>query len=162
MKLFLLSLVAMMLVSACTFGNVNIERNADGTLNIQVALTESDVTSILQNATQAAGNRFVENVTADLQNGQIVLNGDYLQNDGTRVPGNITLQAGVTDGVPTVTVTSVNVSGFAADDTRIQELNQRIAAALGSRGVRDNANGKITAISITDTALTITLTVLGR
>jgi hypothetical protein len=159
-KLAILSILVTLLVSACQFGGVNVSRNEDGTLNADVSLTESDVNTIIQNALAQSGNPLLRDPNVDLQNGQIVVTGTHDKRDGSgSVSGTMTLTVTVNNGALSVQVTALNVEGLVADDNRIAQLNQQLAGVFGQRGLGSNNRAQITAVTITDNALTFTLKV---
>ena len=158
MRILILSVCAMLLVSACNFGNVGINRNADGSTDITIALTESDVNNIITNTLAPAQNPLLRDPQVDLQNGQIYITGTHDRRDGGgSVSGNLTVNASVTNGQVSVVATSLNIEGFAADDARLQDFNNQLAAGLGAGGLGANRDAQITSISITDNAFTFTL-----
>lgn len=162
MKLFMMSLLALWLASACSLGGVNLTRNEDGSLNVSVALTEADVTSIVASALANSPQPVLRNVSVDLQNGQMVIAGTHDRPDGSGpVDGTLTATAAVTGGQLAVTVTSLNIAGYNTDDAALQGINQQLAAGLSARGTQSNQGAQLTNVVITDNALTITLRVQG-
>jgi len=139
-------------------GRINVERDGDGGLNISVALTEADVNALITDAINNQPDRLLRDVSADLQNGQIVVTGVYDRAGGESTNGSITLAASVTEGLLDVEVRDIDIEGYDADDARLADLNARIVDGLNNRANRDN-NVTIQAISITDDELNLTVNV---
>jgi hypothetical protein len=165
-RTLLLGLALLMVLAACNMGNVGVERNESGGIDISVTLTESEVNTLISEAisqAQANGQAVrAQNVSVDLQNGQIVINGEYEQQNGTGnfVPGSITLAVTTVDGRANVTVTSADIAGIEANDARLTAITDRINEALNSRASRDNGpNVTLTNISITDNDMTMTISI---
>ena len=157
-KLGMLLLVLLFTVTGCA--GVSISPNADGTFNISVSLSESDVNSLVANALAASPQPILRNTSVDLQNGQIVVRGIHDRQDGSGpVDGTMTLTAGVANGQVSASVTSLNIAGFNADAATLQQINGQIAAGLGASALSGNEGAQLTALSISDTALTFTLRV---
>jgi hypothetical protein len=166
LKRILLVLCVAMLAAACNMGNVGIQQNPAGGIDIQITLTESEVntlvTQAIAQAEESGRSIRVQNPNVDLQPGQMVISGEYEQQNGTGnfVNGTITLGVTTVDGRVNVVVTSADVNGMQADDERLTEITNRINEVLNSRASRDNgANIALTAISITDNDMTMTINV---
>lgn len=157
LRLSLFVILAVALV-ACNRDSFSAQRNPEGGVDITVTATESEVNTMLANAL-AQGNGGVRNASIDLQSGQIVVTGEVEQQNGSGnyVPANFTATVSVVDGQLSAQVTSVNVSGWSADDARVIQINQRIQSALQGRAQRDNPNVNFTSVTITDSNLTFVL-----
>lgn len=151
-----LALVSMFLV-AC--GRVDARRNPDGGLDITISLTEAEVNTLVTNALVQAGSPLLLNPQVDLQNGQIVVNGQYQRPDGSTVNGSITVVPSVQNGQVTAQITQANIEGWDATDARIAEFNQRLAQALALAAARSQGQVTVQSISISDTTLQIVVTV---
>ena len=165
-KIMLLGLTLMLAMTACSMGNVGIDRNPEGGVDIRVTLTESEVNTLITEAIAAAAENGqairVQNPTVDLQAGQIVLSGDYEQQNGTGnyVNGSLTLAVTTADGRVTVAVTQANIQGVEANDERLTQIADRINEALNSRASRDNgSNIQLTGVTITDNDMTMVVNV---
>jgi hypothetical protein len=166
MRLMLFVFLAALAVSACSFGNVGVQSNPAGGIDISITLAESEVNTLLSEAIDAAAESGravrIQNPTIDLQAGRIVISGDYEQPSGSGnfVSGSITLSVTTSDGRVTVTVTEANVNGFQANDERLTQITERINEALNSRASRDNgANISVTSVTITDNDMTMVINV---
>lgn len=164
-RLLGLLLVLPLLLAACDRGSVDVERGANGGLDVTVSMTESEVNAALSDALERAVEQGradrVENLSINLQAGALVINGDFAGDNGASVSGSITVAVSVGADSVDVEITAANVEGWAADDERLQTITQRIEDALNNRAFRDNARGsaRLTAITITDDALTFTINV---
>ena len=157
-RITLLVLLAMGLV-ACNRDSLNVQGNPNGGIDITVTATESEVNTTLSQALTQSGSAAFRNPSIDLQAGQIAITGEVERqnNSGDYVNANILVSVSVVDGLLDANVTSANVEGWAADDARLVEINQRVEQALQGRALRDNPNVSLTAITITDNNLTFTL-----
>jgi len=157
-RIALLLLLSMGLV-ACNQDNFSAKGNPNGGIDITVTATEAEINTSLNGALTQSGNSALRNPVIDLQPNQIAISGEVERqnNSGEYVDADITVSVSVVDGRLSAQVIHVNVEGWAADDARITEINQRIEEALQGRAVRDNPNVTLTAISITDDNLTFTL-----
>jgi hypothetical protein len=165
-RTLLFGVLLLLVLAACNVGNVGVQRNENGGVDITVTLTESEVNTLITEAivrAEESGQAIrVQNPSVDLQSGQIVLSGEYEQENGTGnfVTGTITLSVTTADGRATVSVVSADVNGIQANDERLTAITDRINEALNSRASRDNgANITLTAIAITDSDLTMTINV---
>lgn len=156
----ILFLLAALSLAACNFGGVSVERNSDGTTDVIVSLTESEVNTLIQAALEQSGNPLLRNPSVDLQPGQIVVSGEHDRSDGGgRVSGTVTMSISVVNGEVQAQVTAVNIEGWDASDARIQEFNRQLAQLLGGRARQDNARATLSGITITNDALQIRITV---
>ncbi len=165
-RTLLFGVLLLMVLAACNMGNVGVQRNENGGVDITVTLTESEVNTLITEAvTRAEENGRairVQNPSVDLQSGQIVLSGEYEQENGTGnfVTGTITLSVTTADGHATVAVVSADINGVQANDERLTAITDRINEALNSRASRDNGtNITLMAITITDSDMTMTINV---
>lgn len=139
---------------------ISVERNPDGSTDITVTLTESDINSVIQQALNEGGNPLLRDPEVDLQNGQIVVSGEHDRQDGGgRVSGTMTLVMSVSDGRLSVRATAINIEGLDANDQTLQEFNDRLAEAMGQRASRDNRNARLMDVTITQDNLSFTLNV---
>ncbi|MFN8376182.1 MAG: hypothetical protein U0694_25320 [Anaerolineae bacterium] len=166
LKLALLTLLMALAAAGCNFGSVGVERNAQGGVDVTITLSESEVNTLISEAiTRAEENGRavrIQNPSVDLQAGQIVISGDYEQQNGTGnfVNGSITLGVTVADGHVSVNVTAANIEGFTANDERLTAITDRINEALNNRASRDNgANITLTSITVSDNDMTMVINV---
>lgn len=156
----ILFLLAAISLAACNFGGVSVERNSDGTTDVIVSLTESEVNTLVRTALEQSADPLLRNPSVDLQPGQIVISGEHDRRDGGgRISGTVTLSISVVNGDVQAQITAVNIEGWDASDARIQEFNRQLAQLLGGRARQDNARATLSAITITNDALQIRITV---
>ncbi|MDX2161080.1 MAG: hypothetical protein SF162_07115 [bacterium] len=152
-----LVLLAFVLVG-CREGQVNIEADGSGGVNISLNLTEAEVNALVVDALNAQGDPVLRDTQVDLRSGEIVVSGTHDRRDGSGpVSGTLAIRASVSGGQPQISVSSLNIEGFALDDARIADLNERIAAGIAASANRDNNGVTLTGITITDTTLTISI-----
>ncbi|MFN8528344.1 MAG: LmeA family phospholipid-binding protein [Anaerolineae bacterium] len=157
-RLALLMVIASALMIAGCRGNINVQRGADGSLNVTVTLSEADVNAAITDALNTSANPLFRNPSVDLQSGQIVINGEHDRRDGGgRISGSVTVTPSVTNGVLSITVSSLNVEGLAATDAEVQAFNARIQEALARRVNRDHPNVALNAVTVSDTEMVIEL-----
>ncbi|NWF68034.1 MAG: hypothetical protein HXY40_03020 [Chloroflexi bacterium] len=159
-------LLLALLAAACNFGGVGLERNADGSLNINITLSESQVNDLVSQAlisAESSGRSVrVQNASVDLQPGQMVISGEYEQQNGTGnfVQGSITLAVAMVDGRVNVSVTQANIGGMEANDARLTEIAERINDALGARAQQGSSGDvRITNVTISANDLTLVINV---
>ncbi|MCB9451210.1 MAG: hypothetical protein H6672_07205 [Anaerolineaceae bacterium] len=157
LTLFFLAAISL---AACNFGSVSVERNADGTAEVIVSLTESEVNTAIQTVLTNMGNPLLRNPSVDLQPGQIVIAGEHDRADGGgRVSGTVTMTLSVVNGSIQAQVTNATFEGWDVSDARIQEFNQQLAERLSGRARQDNPRATLSSINITDTTLEVHITV---
>ncbi len=163
-KMLLIASVLLIVLAACNMGNVGIDRNPNGGIDISLTLTESEVNTLITEAiaqAEASGESVrVRNPSVDLQAGQMVISGEYEQQNGTGnfVNGSLTLAVTTSDGQVQVAVTQADIQGIEANDERLQQIADRINQALNSRASRDNGpNVRLTGATITDTDMTLVI-----
>ena len=78
-----LGLVVLLIVAGCRAGQVSVQRDGAGNLDISVKISEADINSSIQNILASSQGLKLQNATVDLQNGQILVSGDYTRPDGS-------------------------------------------------------------------------------
>jgi hypothetical protein len=131
------------LLSACS---MNVERNADGSLNVASVMTEESVQAELQ----AALSDSMQDLTVDLHNGYLTATGEREQNTVS-----FRLDLGVADGGLTATISDLQINGRDGRDEVIERWNESIANRL-ERVASRRANSTLTGVSITENDVTFT------
>lgn len=161
-RLLLLSFMIFAL-TACNRSNVSVQPNGDGTATVNITLSESEINTMIAQLMQQAENPLLRNPSVDLQTGRVVVSGDYERPDGGgTVAGSVTLQLTLSGGQVNVQVTQADIEGFDVSDARLAQFNDDLARRLGARARQDNARAELTGLTISDTAVDITLRVQGR
>lgn len=143
-KGWLVGLVLVMgLLSACS---IDVERNADGSLNVVSAMTEESVQSELQAALSDA----LQDLTVDLRNGYLTVTGEREDNTVS-----FRLDLGVADGNLTATISDVQINGRDGRDEVVERWNESIANRL-ERVASRRANSTLTGVAITENDVTFT------
>jgi hypothetical protein len=155
MKLRLIIFSFMMVVlSACA--GISIERNADGSTSLNIGFTESEVNSFVQSALANNPNVPLRNTSVDLQNGLMVISGQYDRpNNGGTSNGTITLTMTVANGALQAQATNINVDGLTLDPTALQQFNNQLAQALGGNALQNNSGATLQSVTISADRLTI-------
>lgn len=158
LRVILLFAVLSLLLVACNRENTSVELNPEGGVDITTELNEADVNTIISDILAQSENPLLRDPEVDLQNGQIVVNGEHDRRDGGgRVSGNIVLTGSVSEGAILIQVSSVNIEGFDMGDERLTTLNQQLANAFTQRANRDNRLVNVQSLSITEDELTVTI-----
>lgn len=159
MKLRLLLPLLLIVLAACNFGGVEVERNPEGGLDITATLTEAEVNAAITEALAQNPNPLLRDPDVDLQNGRIIINGQHTRRDGSgTVTGTMTMTLGVANGLLTAQITQVEIDGWDANDARIAEFNQRLADGLSRIAQGSRASITFTEVTITDAELRIAFT----
>lgn len=140
-------------LSGCT---INIDRNADGSLNVEALMDEETLQSELR---AAIADPLVQDLTVELRDGYIVASAERKRVMTDDVDSlNFRLDLGVEDGHMTAEVSEAELNGQPLEDERVAAWNERIAIRLERSG-RKNPDSTLEAVTITDTALTMTFRV---
>lgn len=135
--------------------NLQIERSADGGVDVTATISEQDVNAAVADAL-AQSNPLLRNPQVDLQPGQIVITGEHDRRDGQgTVSGSLTVTVTVQNGALLAQITSAQIEGLDLSDERIQAFNQRLSENFQRRA--DNRTGQITfkSVTITDNELQV-------
>lgn len=159
MKMRTLFLLLLLIVglAACNRDNVtDVERGADGGVDITVKLTEQEVNDSVTTALAAAANPLLRNPSVDLQAGQIVVNGEHERRDGSGViTGSVTITVTVQDGLLLPQISKADIEGFDLTDARVAEFNQRLQTDFNRRANRDNQQLTFKSVTISNSDLEI-------
>lgn len=137
-------------LSACS---INLDRNADGSLNATVSMTEQQMNSELALALDGRPN--MKNITAAMQNGYINVSGEReRENDGQTDQFSFRLDLGVSDGHLSATISDFKINGIAASDDRISQWNEKIANRLQANAEK-HPNRTLESVSISGDELTL-------
>src|SRR5262245_48074109 len=138
-RILLLATLCLIGLAACNRGQVtDVQRDADGGLDVTAQLTESDITDAIADAL-AIENPLLRDPHVDLQTGQIFITGTHDQRDGTgTISGSITVTLSVQNGAILPEVTQLNIDDIKPSDERIANINARIADRVTRRANRDN------------------------
>lgn len=159
-KRLLLILPLLLMLAACNRDNVDVQRNGDGTATITVTLNEAEVNTMIETALNRADDPLLRDPGVDLQNGQMVITGEYDRQDGGgSVSGSLTLTASIDNGRLQLEVTSINIEGFDVTDERIAEFNESLAVLMSNRARQDNPRATLTSVSITEDTFSFSLVV---
>ena len=147
-------LVMLLILAGCRAGQVSIQRDGAGNLDISVKVTEADINTSIQNILASSQDLKLQNATVDLQPNQIVVTGDYRKPDGSTGHGNLTLTMTVQDGAVLTQISSLNLEGWTAQSPAIQQINQSLTADFQRRAARTD-NLRAQSVSISDSEVDI-------
>lgn len=145
------SLVLMMVLwtTAC---NVNIDRNADGSLNVEANLTEETIQSELK---AAIADPLIEGFSADLRDGYILVSAQRRRLSGDKTDSlSFRLDLGVNDGRLTAAISEAQINGIPIEEERLKLWNERIANRLARAGQR-NPNSTLQTVWVTEDSVTM-------
>ncbi|MBC8171397.1 MAG: hypothetical protein H7X77_06980 [Anaerolineae bacterium] len=156
-RLLVLVLLFPLLLVACNRAEVtDVQRSADGGIDATVTFTEDDLNTAIQEALAAGENPLLRNPQVDLQPGQIVINGEHDQRDGSgTVSGTLTVAVTIEEGQLKTTVTAATIESVPLSDTRVTQFNERLAEAFARRAARDRGVITVKAVTITDTTFEV-------
>ena len=154
-----LLLVAMVGFAACSRIDITAERNPNGSIDVTVTVSETEVNLMLSEALAESENTEVRNAIIDLQPGQITISGDVLEDNGSGnfVSATFTARLSVVNERLSAEITNADFAGWSANSAVLADINREIEQALQGRAMRDNPNVTLTALVITDNDLSFTL-----
>jgi hypothetical protein len=156
----MITLALVFALAGCNFGNVDVQRNGDGSATVTATMSEADVNAIIQEALARAGNPLLRNPQVDLQDGQLVINGEHEKRDGSgTVSGTMTATVTAQNGALLAQITSLNIEGVDIGDARVAELNQRLADGFTRRANRDNRQVTVQSVTVANDSMVIVLNV---
>lgn len=155
LKLTLLSsLCALILLGCGPISNVNIERSG---ATIDVELEERQVERILRRSSLTVSDddkSILETISSiDFQDGRIVVEGTYTDDNGETQIGSFDAELSATDGMLNVQLTNVESSNVDLDD--IAKANQELAAEFAREA--ENGDVEFLDVSVTDTMLVMSI-----
>ena len=146
MKRFkLLLVVGIMTLAAMACGLFNINRNADGTINVETTLPLQLVQTILENSAN-----FTEIVDLQLEprDGYIYVSAASVQYQGITARNvSFHLELGVQNGDLSARITNVSVSDNLFDESLFVSANQMLAAQL-AQASQDNDQAELLSVDI--------------
>lgn len=143
--------IAAMLLVVLTGCSVDIVRNADGSLTATSTIDEASLSSELAGALE---NERMSNMSADLQEGYILVTADRKAEDGSTQPISFRLDLGEADGHLTAQISEFQVNGQSAPEARIDQWNEKIAKRLEHSAQR-RPNRSLQSVSISADVLTM-------
>ncbi|MCA0454668.1 MAG: DUF2993 domain-containing protein [Chloroflexi bacterium] len=161
MRLLMVCIGVMLMSAGCNRGAVSdVQVDPAGGVDATVTLTEQEVNDAVVDALSKQTNPLLRNPKVDLQNGQILINGEHERRDGQgTVSGSVTVTITVQNGGLLAQVTQANIEGWDASDARVAEFNQHLVEGFNRRANRDNGQLTFKAITITDSNLSFTINI---
>lgn len=147
--MLLLLVMGALLVSACT---INVDRNPDGSLRVEVNLPEA---TIQDEITAALNDPLIEDVQVDLHEGFISVVAERRRVMVDEVDEiTFRLDLGVAQGHLTATISGAKVNDQPVDEAVVAVWNERIANKLENAGKR-NPDATLQTVRIDESALTL-------
>jgi len=154
LRIMLLGAAALIALAGCNMGQVSLQRDASGNVEGSLTLTEAEINTAVQEVLTNNPGLRLNNATADLQSGQIVVSGDYTKADGSTGQGNFTMTMVAQDGALLTQISNLNLEGWSAGDPAIQDINARMTANFQRRAAR-TPNLRVQSVTISDTEVVI-------
>lgn len=138
-----------LMVSACS---VNLSRNADGSVGVEVMMPEESVQDEL-----SAGltNPLITDLQVELHDGYAQVMGERQRPlaEGVDLFG-FELRLRAEDGRIAATISEATINGYPVDAARVGVWNEQMAARLARAGQR-HPNAELLSVRISETALTL-------
>jgi hypothetical protein len=136
-------------LSGCT---INIDRNPDGSLNLEALMDEATLQSELR---AAIADPLVQDLTVELSDGYIQASTERKRIMIDDVDSlSFRLDLGVQDGHMTAEISEAQLNGEPLEEERVEAWNARIATRLERAG-RRNPDSTLEAVTISDESLTM-------
>lgn len=149
-RLVLLVSVLLVALTAC---NRDITVSTDGS-SLSITVSESTINS----AWRVTATRLrVDNVALDLQPNQVVVTATLTPVRGGAYPVRLVLTPTVSNGIVIWSMTSATVNGVAASGDQLSEINEAILNSWNNYASAHYGARRVTAVTITDTDITYTL-----
>jgi hypothetical protein len=138
-----------MTLSSC---GLNIDRNPDGSLNVEVNMSEEAIQAEIE---AAIADPLMREFEADLNSGYILVSAER-----ERVSSDVTdtltfrLDLGISDGHLTATISDTRLDGIPVSEEHEAVWNERIATQLERAGQR-NPDSSLQAVTITEDDITM-------
>ena len=148
LKLFALFLLVGLLgtlVSGCA---ATITRNDDGSLTVETSMTAESLQAEIQ---AAIADPLIQNLTAQLKQGYIDVNGERSDQTDTLT---FRLDLGVSSGHLTATISNALIDGKAVEANRVALWNERLANRLENFGQR-RSDSSLQSVNVTSEAITM-------
>ena len=157
MLLWVLGVMLLLPLVACSGVSATVNFRADDQYNyLTIDMTEQEAQTLFTGILAESADVQISNPVVDLRPGEVAISGDVPSGSGGTVQANLIVQAAMSDGQPTLRVTSFSFAGWEGTPDMLEEINGNIAAGFAEAA--SNANeGQLTDISITDTALSFTV-----
>jgi len=155
----ILSLTCFLVLAGCRRGDINIQSDGEGGLDVSITWTEAEVNTIVSETLAEVGNPLLRNPQVNFQDGHILVNGEHSQRDGNgTVSGSFILSAAVQNGAILLQVTDVQIEGVDLTDERIADLNARLSQQFNQRAERAQSRAfTVQSLVITDDDLTLSV-----
>lgn len=127
-----------LIVGACS---IDVERNADGSLQVDAVITEASLAAELEN------DPFNENVTVDITDGYLLATVDRIDASGEADAVAFRADLGVADGHLTVIVSEATFDGFPIPETFVERWNAELARAI-ERAARQHPDAELISVEL--------------
>ena len=132
-----------LVASACS---IDVERNADGSLNVDTVITEQSMAAELERDPRN------ENVVVDIVDGYIVASADHTGPGGRSNEVSFRADLGVANDRLTATVSEATFDGFPIPDSFVEQWNENLARAI-ERLAAQHPDASLVSVSLGDDEL---------
>ena len=150
-KLKILSAVLVLVLAglACA---LDVNRNEDGSFNLNTEIKESTIQDLVETA---ISDPLIQSLNVDLREGYIFVSGDRKRPDSEVVDTmSFRVDLGVANGRLSAVVSEAQLDGFPMADSLLTTWNERIAGQLESVG-QQSENSSLQSVSISEDAVTL-------
>jgi hypothetical protein len=151
--LLILMLIALPMIACDSGGSFNVW-NDEQYNYLSISLTETQIRDMIVPSLQNGREFRMQNVSIDLRPGEIVVLGDVVGDGGRLYPGSMSIRAGASNGQLQLSVGTFSFAGYNASQEQLSRFNADMQAGLSQSA--QNSDSQTHAVSITDTAFSIT------
>ena len=153
-KQLLFTILLIPFLVACS-GNVQIRLDENYSY-LTITMDEENTENLIETLLTSGESR-LQNVVADLRNGEIYVTADAsTQNNGIQ-SGNLIVYIGVEDGLLDVEIRSFNFGGYSVNQAGIDNFNTRLADSIARNAENRENDSEFTDVTITPTGLSFTI-----
>lgn len=127
-----------LLASACS---IDVERNADGSLQVEGVITEADLAAELERDPQN------ENVSVDVGDGYMFVTADHTELDGSTHAISFRADLGVAENTLTVEVSEATWDEFPIPQPFVDQFNAELARAI-ERAARQHPDAALLSVDL--------------
>jgi N-acetylglutamate synthase/N-acetylornithine aminotransferase len=147
--LWFLGVLLLVVLTGCS---VDIDRNPDGSLRLETSMTEQAIQTEIK---LALADPRISNLSVDLENGYIQVNGEYKRQNGSGTDAlSFRISLGVSDGRLTAAISNAKLNAIPIEEERVSLWNERLAEGFSKAGQK-NENSTLQDVTISGEAVTM-------
>ena len=156
-RVWIIAALLLLPLAACSGVSATVHFRADDQYNyLTVDMTKDEVQELFTGIFEESKDIPISNPTVELGNGEITISGKVASGTNSTVPATLTVQASISNGEPSLVVSSMNFAGWQGTPDILDKINAEIAKGLDSAA--QNANdAQLIDVSITGSKLSFTL-----